>query len=144
MTSGAVARPTGITILAILSIIGGVFGLIGGLGLIAGGALLGGAVGGTTGAALGGMAFVFGIVTLGFAVAYIAFAYGAWTLKPWGWMLGVIMALASLVWTAIGILLSGNIMGNLLSVSTIISVAIPLIILYYLNTPVVKSAFGRA
>ena len=144
MTSGAVARPTGITILAILSIIGGVFGLIGGLGLIAGGALLGGAVGGTTGAALGGMAFVFGIVTLGFAVAYIAFAYGAWTLKPWGWMIGVIMALASLVWTAIGILLSGNIMGNLLSVSTIISVAIPLIILYYLNTPVVKSAFGRA
>jgi len=144
MTSGAVARPTGITILAILSVIGGIFGLIGGLGLIAGGALLGGAVGGTTGAALGGLAFVFGIVTLGFAVAYLAFAYGAWTLKPWGWALGVIMALANIVWTAIGILLSGNIMGNLISVSTIISVAIPLIILYYLNTPVVKSAFGRA
>jgi len=143
MTSGAVARPTGITILAILSVIGGIFGLIGGLGLIAGGALLGGAVGGTTGAALGGMAFIFGIVTLGFAVAYIAFAYGAWTLKAWGWMLGVIMALASIVWTILGIVLSGDIVANLISVSTIISVAIPLIILYYLNTPVVKSAFGR-
>ena len=142
MTSGA-ARPMGITILAILSVIGGIFGLIGGLGLIAGGALLGGAVGGTTGAALGGMAFIFGIVTLGFAVAYIAFAYGAWTLKAWGWMLGVIMALASIVWTILGIVLSGDIVSNLISVSTIISVAIPLIILYYLNTPVVKSAFGR-
>jgi len=142
MTSGA-ARPMGITILAILSVIGGIFGLIGGLGLIAGGALLGGAVGGTTGAALGGMAFIFGIVTLGFAVAYIAFAYGAWTLKAWGWMLGVIMALASIVWTILGIVLSGDIVANLISVSTIISVAIPLIILYYLNTPVVKSAFGR-
>ena len=142
MTSGA-ARPMGITILAILSVIGGIFGLIGGLGLIAGGALLGGAVGGTTGAALGGMAFIFGIVTLGFAVAYIAFAYGAWTLKAWGWMLGVIMALASIVWTILGIVLSGDIVANLISVSTIISVAIPLIILYYLNTPTVKAAFGR-
>jgi hypothetical protein len=133
----------GITILAILAIIWGIFGLLAGLALIAGGALIGGAIGGTAGVAFGGFAFVVGVITLAFAVGYVAFAYGAWTLKAWGWMLGVIGSLASLVWTAITILLSGDIMGNLISVSTVISVAIPIIILYYLNTPVVKTAFGR-
>jgi hypothetical protein len=138
-----VARPTGITILAILALIGGIFGVIGGLGLIAGGALLGGVVGGSTGVALGGLAFIFGIVTLGLAIAYLAFAYGAWGLKPWAWALGVILSLASIVWTVITVLLSGDIVGNLLSISTIINIAIPAVILYYLNTPAVKAAFGR-
>jgi hypothetical protein len=134
----------GITILSILALIGGVFGLLGGLALIAGGALIGGALGGTTGAAFGGLAFIAGVVTLGIAVADLAFAYGAWTLKPWGWALGVIIALASIVWQVIGVLLSGDIMANLISVNTIVTVVIWGIVLYYLNTPTVKAAFGRA
>jgi hypothetical protein len=137
------ARPTGITILAILALIGGVFGLIGGLGIIAGGALLGGMVGGAEGVAFGGMAFVVGIITLIGAVVYLGFFYGAWTAKAWGWMLGVIAALWSIGTQAISVLLSGDIMANLISVSTIIGVAIPIIILYYLMTPGVKSYFGR-
>jgi hypothetical protein len=143
MTTGA-ARPTGITILAILALIGGIFGLIGGLGLIAGGALLGGALGGTTGVAVGGFAFVAGIITLGLAVAYIGFAYGGWTLKPWGWALGVILAIASIVWQVALAFISGDFVGSIVSVSGILSLAVPIIILYYLYTPTVKSAFGRA
>jgi hypothetical protein len=134
----------GITILAILALIGGIFGLLGGLALIAGGALIGGAVGGSAGVAFGGFAFVAGVVTLGLAIAYLAFAYGGWTLKPWAWALGVIIALASIVWTVIGAVLSGDIVGSILNVSTIISLAIAVVILYYLNTPTVKAAFGRA
>ena len=38
-------RPTGVTILAVLALIGGIFGLIGGLGLMMGGALFGGMIG---------------------------------------------------------------------------------------------------
>ena len=143
MTSGAAARPTGITILSILALIGGIFSLIGALGLIAGGALIGGALGGVEGATLGGLAFVFGIITLGFAVAYLAFAYGGWTLKPWAWMLGVIMSLASIVWQVIAAFASGDLVGSLVSVSGVVNLAIPAIILYYLNTPAVKAAFGR-
>lgn len=141
MNSSA-ARPTGVTILAILALIGGIFSFIAGLGLIAGGALLGGMVGGTEGAALGGLAFVFGLVTLAQAIAYIGFAYGGWTLKPWGWALGIILALFSIVWTVITAVVSGDIAGSL--VSSIIPLAVAGVILYYLNTPAVKSAFGRA
>jgi hypothetical protein len=140
MTSNA--RPTGITILAILALIGGVFGILGGLALLAGGALLGGMLGGAEGVALGGIAFIFGVIALAIAIADLAFAYGAWTLKPWGWSLGVIIQLANLVVIAVQAVLSGDIAGTLSS--SIISIAISAIILYYLNTPGVKQAFGRA
>jgi hypothetical protein len=138
-----VARPTGITILAILALIGGIFGVIAGLGLIAGGALLGGIVGGSSGVALGGLAFIVGIITLGGAILYLAFSYGAWTLKPWGWALGVIGSLWGIASQVITVLLSGDIIGNLLSLGTIVGIAVPAVILYYLNTPAVKAAFGR-
>lgn len=140
--NGTTARPTGITILAILALIGGVFGLIAGLGLIAGGALLGGIVGGATGAQLGGLAFIFGIITLGLAVAELAFAYGAWTLQPWGWPLGVILQLANLVWIAVTAVASGDLIGSLSG--SIISIAVAAIILWYLNQPTIKAAFGRS
>jgi hypothetical protein len=140
--NGTTARPTGITILAILALIGGVFGLIAGLGLIAGGALLGGMVGGATGAQLGGLAFIFGIITLGLAVAELAFAYGAWTLQPWGWSVGVILQLANLVWIAVTAVASGDLIGSL--GGSIISIAVAAIILWYLNQPTIKAAFGRS
>jgi hypothetical protein len=136
------ARPTGVTILAILALIGGVFGIIGGLGLIAGGALIGGMIGGAAGVGFGGLAFVIGIVTLGIAIAELFFAYGAWALKPWGWSLGVIIALTSIVWAVIVAFLSGDLVNGLISGG--ISIIVAAIILYYLNTPEVKSAFGRA
>lgn len=137
------ARPTGITILAILAAIGGVFGLLGGLALLAGGAMLG-SVGDSSTSALGSMAAVVGLVTLALAIAYLAFAFGGWTLKPWAWMLGMVIAGASIIWQVITAFLSNNLVGSLISVNGIIGLAIPIIILYYLNTPAVKSAFGRA
>jgi hypothetical protein len=140
--SGINARPTGVTILAVLALIGGVFGLIAGLGLMMGGALLGGMMGGASGVALGGMAFIFGVLTIGLAIAELAFAYGAWTLKPWAWALGIIAALANLVLIAISAVLSGDIVSSL--IGSVISIAIWAVVLYYLNQPTVKSAFGRA
>ena len=62
----------------------------------------------------------------------------------YGWALGIIGALWSIVTQAITVLLSGDIVGTLISFSTIVSLAIPIIILYYLNTPNVKAYFGRA
>jgi hypothetical protein len=140
------SRPTGVTILAILALIGGVFGIIGGLLAIAGGALFG-AVAVTTpeangAGAFGGMLFIIGILTLGVAIVDLAFAFGAWTLKPWGWSLGIISQLASLVLVVISAVLSGNFVGSLMG--SVISIAISVAILWYLNQPAIKSAFGRA
>jgi hypothetical protein len=138
------ARPTGVTILAVLALIGGVFGVLGGLALIAGGALVGGAVGGAEGVAFGGFAFILGVITLAGALLYLGFFYGAWTAKAFGWALGIIGSLWGIATQVITALLSGNFMGSLFNVSTIISIAISAVIIYYLTTPAVKAYFGRA
>jgi|SRR5688572_21741263 hypothetical protein len=128
-------RPTGITILAILAGIAGVLGLLGGLALFGIGAAIGGAVGGVGGAAFG---TIFGLGLIALSIAYLAFAYGAWGLKPWAWTLGVASQIIGLVLTLLQI-----VTGNQSITGAIIGIALNLIILYYLDTPDVRRAFGR-
>lgn len=131
----AAARPMGITILAVLSAIGGVLGILGGIALVG----LGGLAAASTGsAAFFGLGAIWGILLLATAVASLAFAYGAWTLKPWAWPLGVALAIISLALSALTVISGGDISGQ------IISVVIQAIILYYLFQPSIKALFGRA
>ena len=127
----AVQRPTGITILAVLSAIGGVFGLLASL------ALLGfGAVAGASG--LGGFVFIAGLLVLVYSVLSLALAYGFWTLKPWAWPLGVAVQGLGIVQAVL------QFMNNSSNVaSLVIGVGIAAFILWYLFQPNVKAAFGR-
>ena len=139
MSAPATARPTGITILAVLAAIGGVLGLLAGVALLG----LGGIAAGATGnAAFFGLGAFAGIITVAISIAQLAFAYGAWTLQPWAWSLGVVLSLVSIVWSVVGALGSGDIVSGLIGQA--ISIAINVAILYYLNTPNVKAAFGKA
>lgn len=136
-----VRRPIGITILAILAFIFGILGIIGGLGLISlGGAATG--IGAATGAggavAGGGVAFVLGILTLFSSVLSVAFAVGAWGLKPWAWTLGVGAEALALIGAVLGLGNEAN------RGSSIFSILVAAGILFYLFTPTVKRAFGRA
>jgi hypothetical protein len=124
----AAARPTGITILAVLAAIGGVFGLLGGFGVL----FVGGVVSSPA-------VVVLGLCALAYAALFIAFAYGAWTLKPWAWPLGVAVAIFGIVVAILQVLVGGSSI-----FSQIISVAIDGAILYYLNQPGIKALFGRA
>lgn len=127
------ARPQGVTILAILAAIGGVLGLLAGvLALGIGGAVAAGGSG-----VLGGLVGLLGIVAIAQGALALAFAYGAWTLKPWAWMLGIVAFGISLGLAVLNII-NGDLSGQILS--AVIAVAI----LYYLFTPAVKQAFGRA
>lgn len=126
--SAAGARPTGITILAVLAGIGGIFGLLGGFGAL----FVGGVVSSPAVAVLG-------LCALAYAGLLIAFAYGAWTLKPWAWSLGVAVAAFGIVVSILQVLLGGSSI-----FSQIISVLIDGGILYYLNQPGIKAVFGRA
>ena len=127
-------RPQGVTILAVLAAVGGVLGLLAGLFALG----IGGAVAAaTSNGALGGLVSVLGIVALAQGALALAFAYGAWTLKPWAWMLGMVAFGISLALAVLNIV-NGDFTGQILSV--VIAVAV----LYYLNTPAVKAAFGRA
>lgn len=126
-------RPTGITIIAVLSAIGGVFGLLASLVLLG----LGAAV--STASGLGGLAFVAGIIVLAYAVLSLVLAYGFWTLKPWAWPLGIGVQGLGVVQAVLQFMNDGT---NV--VSLVISLAIAGVILWYLFQPHVKAAFGRA
>ena len=125
----------GITILAVLAAIGGFFGILGSLALIG----FGGFAAASTGsAALFGLAAIFGVVALVTGIASLAFAYGAWTLKPWAWPLGVALAIISIGLSVATIAGGGDITGQ------VIPIVIQAVILYYLFQPTIKSLFGRA
>jgi len=121
----------GVTILAILAAIGGVLGILAGLALMSLGAVTDLAVPG-----LSGLLGLLGIVTMVLGVLDLVFAYGAWGLKPWAWMLGIALE-------AIGIVV--NILEYRSSTvgSTIFSIVIAGAIIYYLYQPQVRRAFGQ-
>jgi hypothetical protein len=121
-------RPTGVTILAVLAIIFGALGILGSITIITGGALVGGA-----------LISILGVITLITSALALAFGIGAWTLKPWAWTLGVANYILSLVVSVIFIISGASTIGQ-----QILSIVIAAAILYYLFTPTVKQAFGRA
>jgi hypothetical protein len=124
-------RPTGITILAVLSAIGGVLSIFSGLIVVMGGGILGAASGS---ASVGLLVILLGVITLILGVVGIALAYGFWTVAPWAWPLGVALELVNVALT---------IVGGTSIFSAIINVLIPGIILYYLNQPGIRKLFGR-
>ena len=125
MTAPTGTRPTGITILAVLSGVGGVLMAIAGIGIFVLGAV-----------AFGGLGALLGIAFIAVAALYLAFCVGALQMKPWAWPLGVVGAVASII---LGVL---QLLGG--DMSQIIGIAIAGAILYYLWQPGIKAAFGQA
>ena len=126
------ARPTGVTILAILALIGGVLGVFGGLTIT----VLGGVVT-TVSGGLGGIVVILGILLLALSVVELALAYGFWTLQPWAWQLGFVLQVASVALAVLQVLSGGLSFANIL-----ITLVVAGIVLYYLNTPDVRKAFS--
>ncbi len=134
-------RPTGVTILAVLAVIGGILSLFFG-GFMA---FLGPAVGQEMaeqdgeayGAEFGGLMMAMGIAFVVHGLLQLVTAYGLFTLKAWAWLLAVVMQVLSLVLNGIQ-LFRGEVGG------AVIAVVIAGGILYYLFRPHVKQAFGRA
>jgi hypothetical protein len=134
-------RPTGVTIIAILNIIGGIVMLFGGLALVAAGSILPGLpmtdgelsqvpswLIGTGAIAIGAIILILGIIS--FVVAY-----GLLKGAGWAWTVTVVLSIVTIVLNAISIA-TGNFGG-------IISIIISAIILYYLYRPHVKAFFGK-
>jgi hypothetical protein len=158
-------RPLGVTIIAILNIIGGVFLLIFGIGLITLGAILPTLpppnfnqtevqLNLTDGQApipplpsssdspmafqtfLGGIGIAFGITLIVIAIVSFIVAYGLLKGMGWAWTVALILSIISIVWNAVTLVTAGNLGG-------IISIIISGIILYYLYRPHVKAYFGK-
>lgn len=123
-------RPTGVTILAVLSFIGGVLLLLAGVGLLALGGASGSAPVGAIVGILGGGSILIGLLEL-------VVGYGLWTLQGWAWWWGVVTQ-------GLNVLLGLTHLSQGGTGNGIIGLVISAIILWYFFTPEVKRAFGRA
>ena len=150
----------GVTIIAILNIIGGVLMLIFGIGVVILGAIVptlppsafnqsqiqgnltagqspipAGAPPMALQSLLGGLGIAFGAVLVALAIVSFIVAYGLLKGRGWAWTVTLILSIISIVWNAITIA-TGNIGG-------IISIIISAVIIYYLYRPHVKAYFGK-
>ncbi|MDQ4014204.1 MAG: hypothetical protein M3136_00360 [Thermoproteota archaeon] len=107
-------RPLGVTIIAILTIIGGLIFLASGLVLLIVG---------------------IGIILLALGIAYLVMAYGLWKGKGWAWTITLILSAIGIVVALISIA-AGNI-------GAILSIVIHGVVIYYLYRPNVKAFFGK-
>jgi hypothetical protein len=136
VSASSPTRPTGVTILAILAVIGGVLPILVGLTLLGFGGVV--YLGDTSveGSAASVVAWL--IVLIG--VASLIIAWGFWTLKSWAWLIGVILYAIEIV----NVIVAYFTVTDSNIVSTIILLIVPGLILYYLLRPGVRAAFGRS
>ncbi len=138
-------RPTGVTILAVLSFIGAVLALLVALGsFFMGGMGLAGIGGQATGmggtlAMLGAFA---GVVMLILAALYLVVGFGLWKLRSWGRMLAIILVALGMLAALAGLVKSFMPLHVGVVVWELIVIAIDVWILWYFFRPHVKQAFG--
>src|SRR5579864_8592600 len=141
------ARPTGVTILAVLSFLGAALSLLGAAGLFLLGSSAGLAAmagrGGNMGGPLAAMGAFAGIAWLILAVLYLVNGIGLLKLRGWARLLTILLTLLAVVFEVIGIARAMAPMMIGLIVWDLILIAIDAWILMYLSKPRVKAAFGE-
>jgi hypothetical protein len=123
-------RPTGVTILAVVSFISGLLGLCGAAVLFLGGIV------GLLVPPVGILILLLAFVVAAGPLLQILFAYGAWNLRPWAWLLGV---------AAMGISVASSVISLFSGVgllSAVLNGLIPIIVFVYLLLPDTRRAFG--
>ncbi len=123
-------RPVGITILAIAAAVLGV------LAILAAGAWWNASEGLAWLPRIHGGERLIALVLLLVGLAELAFAYGAWTLRPWAWTFGVVLEVIVIVLAVLQL-------DRLEFVRHIVTIVIAAVALWYLTTPRVRAAFGR-
>ena len=124
-------RPTGVAVLAVAAAVLGVLALLGA------GAWWNASEGLAWLPRIHGGERLIALVLLVVGLSELVFAYGAWTLRPWAWMLGVVLE-------AIVIVLAVLQLGRLEFVRHVLSIVIAAVALWYLLTPRIREAFGRS
>jgi hypothetical protein len=134
-------RPLGVSILGFLSLVSGALSLLKGLIWLGFGGVLAGATAIASpiaGAVLGGVAVFFGILAILTGLFSLIFAWGALSLRPWAWSLGVATHGFNLIWSVLVVLGPGLLRGQLATI------VISAVVLLYLTRPEIKQAFGKA
>ncbi len=124
-------RPTGIAILAVAAAVLGV------LAILAAGAWWNASEGLAWLPRIHGGERLIALVLLAAGIAELVLAYGAWSLRPWAWMFGVVLE-------AVVIVLAVLQLGRLEFVRHVVTIVIAGVALWYLSTPRARAAFGRS
>jgi hypothetical protein len=138
-------RPLGVTVVAILAIINGTILVVGGVvalyfvpNIIT--SQMSDTLSNATDAngftsAIITIVYIVGSVTIALGLAWLGLTWGLFTGKGWAWLITVILAIISVVFSVIGI--------GTASVTSIPTLIINGVILYYMFRPNIKSYFGR-
>jgi hypothetical protein len=131
-------RPVGVTILAVLAIIYGIFSLLLALLGLLGSALVALGVGNVKYSA-GTLAYAT-ITDAVLGILYLAFGIGAFSLKRWAWITGVVALVLDVVRQIVGVVMHG--FSASATVGFIITIVVAIVALWYLFRPNVRAAFG--
>ncbi len=113
-------RPLGVTIIAILAVIGGIGSFFSGMAVIVLIPVIG---------------IIFGGIFVIIGLSYFVVAYGLWKGLNWAWIITLIVSVIGIV-VGLGSLVVGNI-------GAIFHIIVNAIVIYYLYRPNVKAYFGK-
>jgi uncharacterized BrkB/YihY/UPF0761 family membrane protein len=149
-------RPDGITVIAILIVIGGIFLITGGISLIGLGTFLSMtsediiqsndiSTDLTQLATLGMIPSVIGAILLILGIAYLIVSYGLLKGKGWAWVITIIVTIIGLIIQIISAIIAGSITSSVLYglVSHIVGIFISGVIIYYMFRPNVKAFYRK-
>jgi hypothetical protein len=124
------SRPTGVTILGILSILAGLGGITVGAGVLALSGLAASAYpgGAAFAAVIGAILLIIGLLELVYGIGFFGGKGWAWTLAMIGSVLQIIFGIVSIAFGSVG---------------SVFGLIISILILYYLTRPHVKAYFGK-
>ncbi|MEM1290676.1 MAG: hypothetical protein AAGH67_04225 [Cyanobacteria bacterium P01_H01_bin.162] len=131
-------RPTGVTIVVVLRLLGGVAALL--LGLIS---FLFMPELAKVDADWGPRLMLASLFLTAYGVFLLIYGYGLWNLKGWGWLLAVMFEAAVIIINSTFLLVGEDCMESS-GPKAIRDIVISSLILFYLCRPTVKRAFGKA
>jgi hypothetical protein len=144
-------RPIGVTIIAILVIIGGISSIVGGLAAIAFAGIVSMSsteTGSNAAIDIGSLSIiplVLGIILLIIGIIYLAVSYGLLKGKGWAWIVTIVVTIIGLIMQIISAVITGLASSSIETaiVTHIIGIIISGIIIFYLYRPNVRAYFGR-
>jgi hypothetical protein len=140
-------RPTGVALIAWYHFLSALLLVLFAVSLMVGGTVLGAMLAAGHSSPLAGMGLLVGMVGAVFFLFYAAIAgvagYGLWTLREWGRILSIALAVLSLVFSLPGLLMMGAHLNLFFGTYRLVRIAISILMIWYLMQPPIKAAFHR-
>jgi len=122
-------RPVGVTILAILEVVSGILGIVGGAFLLGLADMM------VFRVRVEAILMILSLILMIVGFVQFVMAYGLWAAQGWAWTGTLILAVIGAIFAVVN-MARGNILG-------LITLILDLAAIFYLNTSKVRSFFGR-